>query len=75
MLLALLLSCIPKPAGLSELTSEHDALVLAWSQALDAGELAQLGPHLHPLSAQTLTGGFDQPETCLLYTSPSPRDS
>lgn len=69
MLLALLLSCIPKPAGLSELTSEHDALVLAWSQALDAGDLAQLGPHLHPLSAQTLTGGFDQPET-LAYLLP-----
>ncbi|MFT5582863.1 MAG: hypothetical protein ACI9VR_000440 [Cognaticolwellia sp.] len=62
MLLALLLSCLPKPAGLSELTPEHDALVLAWTQALDAGDLAQLGPHLHPVSAQTLSGGFDRPQ-------------
>ena len=44
MLLALLFSCLAKPAGLSELTPEHDALVLAWAQALDAGDLAQLAP-------------------------------
>lgn len=69
MLLALLLSCLPKPAGLSELTPAHEALVLAWSQALDAGELAQLAPHLHPVSAQTLTGGFDRPQA-LAYLLP-----
>ncbi len=62
MLLALLFSCLAKPAGLSELTPEHDALVLAWAQALDAGDLAQLAPHLHPVSAQLLSGGFDRPQ-------------
>lgn len=69
MLLALLLSCLPKPAGLAELTPEHDALVQAWSQALDAGDLAQLAPHLHPVSAQTLSGGFDRPQA-LAYLLP-----
>ena len=61
MLMALLLSCLHKSPGLSELTPEHDALVVAWTQALHDGQLNQLGPHLHPISAQTLTGGFDRP--------------
>jgi hypothetical protein len=48
---------------------------MAWAQALDAGELAQLAPHLHPVSAQTLSQGFDRPQTLayLLPRSPEGR--
>lgn len=75
MLLALLLSCVPKPAGLSALTPAHDTLVQAWADALQAGDLAQLAPHLHPVSAQALTQGFDRPQATayLLPRSPEGR--